>query len=98
MANKDTTFNNWFVVYFERIGSRVTGSYLVKADNKSKAKTIVRHLNCDYVVRSPAQRFTDFCEEVGDDAHEQFKEITEQSITDFVPVDGKIVFLIEVGT
>ena len=51
MAKKSKPFStkNLFVVYYAVIGSRCTGSYLVKAKDKTTANKLVRKLDRDYV-------------------------------------------------
>jgi malate/lactate dehydrogenase len=44
-----------FVVFYEIIGDRCNGSYLVRADNAAQAKKIVLKLDEDYVVRYAGQ-------------------------------------------
>lgn len=53
MAKKLTTWQmkNLYVVFYEIIGSRCNGTYLVKAANKREARKAVLAVDHDYVVR-----------------------------------------------
>lgn len=44
-------YNEYYEVFIEVIGSRMNGSFLVKAPNKRAAKKFVRDLNDNYVTR-----------------------------------------------
>lgn len=57
-------FKNFYVVPYEVIGERFSGTYLVKAKNKAEAKRLVRAVYDDYVCRYPATLFLDHCDEM----------------------------------
>lgn len=89
-------YDNFFVVPYEIIGQRESGTKLVCATNKATAKRLVRGLYDDFVCRQPVESFVDYCVDYGEEPADEFASITGGVL----PQDVKIntVFDIECGT
>jgi len=72
-------FKHVYVVYYEIIGDRCNGSWLVKAKNKTQARKLIRAQYDDYVVRE-VQPFVEYCEDMGVQAFEAFTESIKEAL------------------
>lgn len=90
MAKAKATKAKLFVVFYEIIGSRTNGSYLVNAKNKAAAKRIVRDIDEDYVCRGTCLTLEDYATDSGYESVQDCMadELIEQSDIDKVKCDG----------
>lgn len=92
----------FYVIFFEIVGSRSTGTYLVHAQNAVAAKFYVRQLDSDYVTRGPICSIAECADDEGKTI-EQFivdelgiKNYTEHK--DFLQVPYGAIKELECGT